>query len=593
MDPAIFPEEIWIKILLGCDVPDIIAFGSTCKYLRKTSDTDYLWKLKWLQLTSKVNFQFPDVKSLQVINVSFKAMCYRLHMMMALNESTENMFPKCCYCSGYTCQKYCTERSSTKVVIEIGNKYTWVITPNFGLRRHCSMLGFPKYNKQMTHVEQVPSQLPPQSAPSSSCRRKLEGKFVSKKSLVKLLKLSEPESTKLPPRSGPFCVFCNSVQLYREKRRLELHPNDASCCPHLNANHQKLINGYCTDTKEILGIPNIDLLNPAQALLMDGSFSVLKDFVDHLFRQMGLTETLRKPNTVLMLCEPLGMSISIRKQLLHYLFQEVKIAKVCLVPKPLSACAMIGIDTCIVIDSGALSTSVAVIINNRVVPSCWKIIPVGGWHVAYYLKQAMNWQPKECQEIPISYLDSPTVKERCRLLLDMQDGEFHNRYDKFSKGGQSKPDKVDIDIRVDTYANCKRDWRVTLGSELYTAPELMYVSMNLPEAVKEVTKGLPEIVKKECLSHILLTGGNTDLPGFELRLRQDLKKVFPEYAPLLEVKGCLGTHCWNVVMGSLYVPLSLHPDKIAPEYSEGCSFTLSREKYILFGCESLDEEIYD
>lgn len=118
---------------------------------------------------------------------------------------------------------------------------------------------------------------------------------------------------------------------------------------------------------------------------------------------------------------------------------------------------MLGVDTCIVVDSGALSTTVAVVIDGRVMPQRWRLIPVGGWHVAYYLKQAMNWQPKEC-EIPISYLDYPTVKERCRLSLDIRKEEFTSKPDRLYKGSQSKAEKVDIDIRVDTYANCKKDW---------------------------------------------------------------------------------------------------------------------------------------
>lgn len=192
------------------------------------------------------------------------------------------------------------------------------------------MLGFPKYNSENPVDQQISTtnSLPPsQNVPSSSSRRKSESKFVTKKSIVKLLKFSEPETPKIPPRSGPFCVFCNSVQLYREKRRLEQHPNDASCYTRCNPVYQKLINGYCTDTEQLLGIPNIDLFNPAEALLVDGMFPVLKDFVDHLFRQMGLTETLRKPNAILMFCEPLAMHPMLRKQLLHYLFQEVKIAR--------------------------------------------------------------------------------------------------------------------------------------------------------------------------------------------------------------------------------------------------------------------------
>ena len=174
--------------------------------------------MKWLQLISKVQFKFPDVKCLQLLSVSFKSMCYRLHMVITLGESVP--FPKCYHCSGYTCHRNCVEGSSSKVVIEIGNKYTWVITPHFGLRRHFSMFGIPKYNNK-THTEQMQTQ----SIPCSSRRTKADGKFIAKK--LKLLKLSELVTAKIPRPSGPFCVFCNPVKLYREKKRLVTHPNDA------------------------------------------------------------------------------------------------------------------------------------------------------------------------------------------------------------------------------------------------------------------------------------------------------------------------------------------------------------------------------
>ncbi|XP_015584746.1 actin-related protein 6 [Cephus cinctus] len=570
MDPAVFPEEIWIKILLYCNVPDIIAFGSTCKYLRKTSDTDYLWKMKWLQLISKVQFKFPDIKCLQLLSVSFKAMCYRLHMVITLGESVP--FPKCYYCSGYTCQRNCVEGSSAKVVIEIGNKYTWVITPHSGLRRHFSMFGIPKYNNK-SHAEQMQTQ----NIPSSSGRSKSDGKSLTKK--LKLLKLNDLTAVKIPRPSGPFCVFCNPVKLYREKKRLVTHPNDSSCYTRSNPIYQKLVNGYCTDTVEVLGIPNVDVVSPAEALLSDGTFSVLKTFVDHLFHQMGLTSILRKPNAVLMFCEPLAMHPILRQQLLHYLFQEVKVARVCLVPKPLAACAMLDVETCVVIDSGALSTTVAVVIGGRVMPDRWKLLPVGGWHVAHHLKQAMHWQPKEYHQIPVSYLDTMAVKERCRLSYNIEHEE--------KKRGPTK--REHINLRVDSYADYKQFWRVSLGSELYIAPEMMYISLGLPQVIKEVTSGLSKELMHDCLSHILLTGGNTDLSGFELRLTKDLRELLPEHSGILEVKSCPGTHSWNVAMGSTYVPLAVHPDKTPPEYVEGNPFWLSREEYVLFGCESLEQ----
>ncbi|XP_011305130.1 uncharacterized protein [Fopius arisanus] len=575
MDPAVFPEEIWIKILLYCDVPDIIAFGSTCKYLRKTSDTDYLWKMKWLQLISKVQFRFPDIKCLQLLSVSFKSMCYRLHMVITLGENPP--FPKCYYCSGYTCQRNCVEGSSAKVVIEIGNKYTWVITPNFGLRRHFSLFGIPKCDSK-THTTYQP---PVEKVPSVSGTSRVKSDYKSIARKLKSLKLSELTTTKGPctyKPSGPFCVFCNSVKLYREKRRLAAHPLESMCYAKANPLYQKLVNGYCTDTVEVLGIPNVDVVSPAEALLSEGSFPVLKTFVDHLFHQMGLTATLRKPSAVLIFCEPLAMHPVLRKQLLHYLFQEVKVARVCLVPKPLAACAMLDVETCVVVDSGALSTTVAVIIGGRVMPHRWKLLPVGGWHVAYHLKQAMHWQPKEYHQIPISHLDTMAVKERCRLSYNIENEEM--------KRGPVK--RQHINLRVDSYADYKQFWKVSLGPELYIAPEMMYISLGLPQIIKDVTAGLSEDLMHDCLSHILLTGGNTDLSGFALRLRKDLREVLPEYESILEVRSCPGTHSWNVAMGSTYVPLAVHPDKTPPEYIEGNPFWLSREEYVLFGCQSLE-----
>lgn len=84
---------------------------------------------------------------------------------------------------------------------------------------------------------------------------------------------------------------------------------------------------------------------------------------------------------------------------------------------------MLDVETCVVVDSGALSTTVAVVIGGRVIPQRWRLLPVGGWHVAYHLKQAMHWYLKECYHIPISYLDTLSIKERCRLSYNIKNEE--------------------------------------------------------------------------------------------------------------------------------------------------------------------------
>lgn len=221
-------------------------------------------------------------------------MCYRLHRIITLGENVR--FPKCWNCNGYTCQRNCVEELNAKVIIEIGNKYTWAITPSDCLKRHFSMIAVPKhFNKE--HEEEI--------------KRKLNS-----------LGFHDTEL----PTTRPFCLFCNPFQLFNEtKKFIRLH--SYLSFTKSNSIYQKLINGYCTDTVQILGIPNIEVFSPAEALLNSGTFLILKIFLDHLFHKMDLNVTLKKPNAVLMLCEPLAINPALRKQLLHYLFQEVKIAR--------------------------------------------------------------------------------------------------------------------------------------------------------------------------------------------------------------------------------------------------------------------------
>ncbi|XP_023710332.1 uncharacterized protein LOC111866046 isoform X2 [Cryptotermes secundus] len=522
MDPSIFPEEIWIKILTYCDVKDILSCSSTCKYLNKVVTSDYLWKLKWTQLESVCKFNFPDVHGARL---NHKEVCMRLHTIL----QSDTVFRRCYHCMEFSCHSYCVEKHGSKVVVDIGNKFTWIVTPSFGVRRHFTMLGIPK--------------VPPNDRSSSQ-----EG--TDSAEVMASSTLPTTHTSKLDRRaSGPFCVFCNPVKLYREKKRVS-EQNRGACGP---SRYADLINGFCTETVNILGIPNMDVVSPAAALLRDDHFPVVQEFMGHLFHQMGLLPVLQKPNAVLVFCEPLAMSNAVRMSLLHYLFLRIKVSRVCMVAKPLATCAMAWMDTCVVVDSGAFSTSVAVVLNGQVVPERWKHIPVGGWHVAEYLKQAMQWQPEEYTEIPVSYLDALLVKEKCRLSYNFACEE--------RRKGPAR--REHINLRVDSYADYKQFW-----------------------AIRDVTDGLPVNILKECLRHILLTGGNTDLMGFKTRVARDLCELLPEYSTVLNVQMCPGSSSWSVAMGSTYVTM---PCSDQPNRTLGSPFWLSREEYILYGCDSFGE----
>ncbi|KAK7864199.1 hypothetical protein R5R35_004110 [Gryllus longicercus] len=558
MDPSVFPEEIWIKILKFCSVTDILSFGCSCKYLKRIVDTEYLWKLKWQQLEAASPFQFPDRRLLQKLSLCFKQMCYRMNMIV----NSDDVFVPCYHCAKYMCGQSCVEDHGSRVVMDIGNKWTWIVTPNFGVRRHYSMFGIPK----------------PSFDAVDSCSVSETG---GDQNQANIQQQNSHETRSLHVQTnGPFCVFCNPVKLYREKKRVScgVWERNASCRKP-STEYAGLANGFCADTVEILGIPNMDVVSPAAALLSDSMFHVVKAFVGHLFHQMSLSPVLLKPNAILMFCEPLAMSHALRIQLLHYLFLHARVSRVCLVPKPLAVSALVALENCIVIDSGALSTSVSVVLNGQLEPGRWRQMPIGGWHVAENLKQAMQWQPEEYTEIPISYLDTMTVKKKCRLS--------YNFVKEQQQRGPSR--REDINLRVDSYADYKQYWRVSLGEELFLAPEVMYASLDLPQIIKDITEGLPDQTIKSCLGHILITGGNTDLSGFRLRIMRDLCELFPEFKAVINVQSLPGSSSWSVAMGSTYVPVSKYcvTDQEQHRYIPGMPFWMSREEYILYGCEAL------
>lgn len=544
MDPSIFPEEIWVKILAYCDVKDILSCCSTCSYLNEIASSDYLWKQKWTELESVCKFKFPDVHGARL---NHKEVCRRLHIIL----QSDTVFLPCYHCMEFSCRSYCVEKHGSKVAIDIGNKFTWIITPSFGLRRHFTMLGIPRVRPN----------------DRNSPQEETDSTEIMASSTLPTTHISKFERQ----ANGPFCVFCNPVKLYREKKRVSEQNRGA----HGPSPYTDLINSLCTETINILGIPNMDVVSPAAALLQDDRFPVVQEFVGHLFHRMGLLPVLQKPNAVLVFCEPLAMSNAIRTSLLHYLFLRIKVSRVCMVAKPLATCAMAWMKTCVVVDSGAFSTSVSVVLDGQVVPERWKHIPVGGWHVAEYLKQAMQWQPEEYTEIPVSYLDTLLVKERCRLSYNFAREE--------RRKGPAR--REHITLHVDSYADYKQFWRVSLGPELYLAPEMMYTRLGLPQAIRDVTDGLPVNILKECLRHILLTGDNTRLKGFKARVARDLRELLPEYSSVLDVQMCQGCS-WNVAMGSTYVTM---PCSDQPSRTPGSPFWLSREEYILYGCDSFSE----
>lgn len=106
-------------------------------------------KHQWLSLSRKTPFTFLPGHDLTELGVNFKDLCHRLWMILVRSqEAFGGLNPiKCLDCKEYTCSASCIEERSSKVSLDIGGKISWLITSNYTLKRHCSMIAVPKVLK--------------------------------------------------------------------------------------------------------------------------------------------------------------------------------------------------------------------------------------------------------------------------------------------------------------------------------------------------------------------------------------------------------------------------------------------------------------
>ena len=225
--------------------------------------------------------------------------------------------------------------------------------------------------------------------------------------------------------------------------------------------------------------------------------------------------------------------------------------------------------TCIVVDSGATSTSIWVVIDGKVDDFRSNTINVGGWHLSQCLKQSIEHKI-DC-DITASSLDVSAVKQRCRLSLNLS--REHAVAETFSVKSQSDHNRP-YDGKLDQL-------EVTFSSELFIGPEMMYSSLDLPSRVAEVTRDLPDHILKDCFSNIFITGkflrenttgftrfhkdflaeilgGNSDLRGFDKRFSRDLRELLPEHSPIINVRNePTGNHSWNTALGAYSAPVPI------------------------------------
>lgn len=616
------PEEIQLNVLFLLEPLDILSLGRTCRFYAKYADSEPLWRFQWFRLSCRLNrITFPPVSSLEQLGVLFKDCCKRLCCIISAGGA---LYPPCIHCRGYTCSQECLQERSSKIVLDIGGKLTWMINANFGLKKHVSMIAVPKLLRCYdcdSFIDRTGTQAHCDCHSHSSSSLRLlpasrSGELYCRNSSVAShtgLEYCSQQISQLPHQSlhdRPLCLFCEEFRTNRLLCEREMvlstkfklsgpystqddcNVSQSTLATKTSNSSKCLTNGYCTDTASILGAENLDLLSPLIALEHTEAFPVVRAFLEHIFSHFKMIDELQRPNSCLVLTEPSHLPLAVKELLLKYLFEEVQISRLCLLPKALAISLLFDCENCIVVDSGATSTSVWVVLEGRVDPNRTRTVPVGGWHVSQFLKQALTWQEhREAAGATVSSLDSSSVKQKCRLSLHLGREEarsralapetLHVRSQGRGRGRGSGGPVRDGGLEFT---------EINLSHELYLAPEMMYASLDLPSLVVEATKDLPTHFVKDCFANILVQGGNTDLQGFPARLSCDLREALPEQASIIDVKSYpTGNHSWNTAMGANMAKVPPKYEDVLMLHEPGTPFWISREEYILFGSHQLTE----
>ncbi|CAB3367415.1 Hypothetical predicted protein [Cloeon dipterum] len=579
------PLEVVTKILEKCDYQMILSCVDAF-YEAKIVDADhFFWKRKFTILLHEYGFQVDDYKTWFNEDLDFKQACYRLSKIFEPNDFS---FANCSMCKRFTCLQGCLEDHCVKCVVDLGSKLSWVMTPSNELKRHQTILSLPRVVRCSDCDALVTNTYFAASSPCK-CTEGQQYKFEVYNSIASSVGRAgrfEYRSQDLDSGVTTCCLYCKHRVFLVNSTGLECHlmrecPQEDSTVGARPAPEEvaEICNGFCLDSAQQMKMRCMDFVSPELALRQGGSkLNVTKAFLRHLITPADNLEDIRKPNYVLFFCEALNLDPEVRRQMLEFFFMELKLSRVCMVPKPLAVSTERGLETCIVVDSGALNTVVAVVIKGKIVMERCRELPVGGRQIAESLHMAHACDDAS-QEIPVSSLDSAEVKEQCRLSYNLAQEEQSECTVRCESIWVPAPNRKNMRMK---------SWKpIKLGNEIYRAPEYMYVQLNLPQVIVDVTIGLPEDILKDCLSHIALTGGNTSLNGFDSRLKRDLCELLPKYEAIIETARAVGSRSSDAAVGATFIPFPLKHEPVPQQAEPGSASWISRDEFIFFGANLL------
>ncbi|XP_046398582.1 uncharacterized protein LOC124165285 [Ischnura elegans] len=565
------PTEVLTKILLQCDVIDILSFCCTSKHLNHAIDNTYFWKQKWKTIVSTTKFTLPAV--LDCVASQFKTACIRYHVVVGGEEGDEYAFPSCRCCKSYSCIHGCVEHWKPKLVVDLGSKITRIFNAStIEVRNHLSVYRIQdKFFQKSKDEKHSPKGQSIGASGDQACEcvggmslgRHVHGYSAIEFRDLDCVHVREEKSLLAAKRS--YCAVCSSIHA-----QYSPCANEESRMPNFNCEWFK--NELCSTLQEGTGSashlfsPGLGMRNPVGFPYLVTSYLrevLIGKFINSIINPF----VLRAPGSTVFMCIPnSGSPPNVCRSILNFFFVEMKVGRVCLIPKALGLAKSESASCCITVDSGAFSTSVAVVVDERVVAV--KDIPVGGWHLSKELHSSLvtrgcispegsgmgcvhhrslgskssRWSFEGPPQVPVVSFDEASVKSMCRLAP--------NLHSKKTLMIPSQTQTVYLN-RACSHNDCSKDLvQVCLRNEFTTGPEIHFAALSLPQVICDLTKGLPYSLKRQCLSNILLSGGNSSLNGLVSRLSCELRAILPNFHENINVILPFGPSELHTVMGA-------------------------------------------
>lgn len=201
---------------------------------------------------------------------------------------------------------------------------------------------------------------------------------------------------------------------------------------------------------------------------------------------------------------------------------------------------------CCVIDSGFSFTHVMPFFEDKPIPDAFLRIDVGGKSLTNYLKDAISYRQLDVTEE--TYVINQVKEDVCYVSQDLYADLDICKKESTEAASAKIQSNITLNYILPDFAEHTHgyisdvkqktatplDQTLTLGNERFSVPELLFNpsdagidQMGLPEAINLSFMRTHPLMCEHLCKNIILTGGNVLFPGFEERLKLDLRSELP------------------------------------------------------------------